>query len=103
LTEIIHLNVGEEHLVKLTGLGSAGYLWDFAVEKGSTLLSVANMPTEKPVTETGRTPSSYSTASSFLVKALAPGEARVRFTLQRPWLIGKVAPLKEHVLAITIQ
>jgi len=103
LTEIVLLKVGEEHLVKLNGLGSAGYLWDFAVEKGSTLLTVESVPTEKTVIGSGAAPTSSSIPSSFLIKALAPGQARVHFTLQRPWLVGKMAPIRDHLVEITIQ
>jgi len=103
LTEIVLLKVGEEHFVKLDGLGSAGYLWDFVVEQGSTLLTVESVQTEKTAIGSGATPTSSSIPSSFVIKALAPGQARVHFTLQRPWLVGKMAPFRDHLLEITIQ
>ena len=103
MTESAHLTVGEEYLLRLKGLGSAGYLWDFILEAGATLVSVARMPTEKPALEVSATPTSHSADSLFSIRALAPGQARIRFMLQRPWLIGKMPPLREHVLEIMIQ
>jgi len=94
------LKVGAEFEVRLRGMGTSGYRWDFVIEEGSGLVDVRRVARAKP--PEGQFPTGQSVDQLFVVDGLSPGRARVRFTLQRPWQVGKVPPIEERVLEVTI-
>ena len=98
----IGLSVGEEYRVTLKSLGSVGYRWGFVIEDGPEIVKV-EAGGETDVDAAGRGPQSSSGDLVFSVRGISPGHARVHFTLQRPWLVGKAPPAQERVLEFTVR
>jgi predicted secreted protein len=100
----IELKVGERYVLKLQGLGAAGYTWEYAVEGVGNVVAVSKETSDAPPqTETGELlPPGYSRDELVTIKALEPGHITIRFVQRRPWEKDK-PPLKEHVLEVYIE
>jgi predicted secreted protein len=85
-SEII-LHPGEEHCVVLGGLGSAGYVWEFEVDEPSGVIAVRSglSSAKVPAHANHSRLQTYSVEHTFIIDALKPGKAEVRFLLRRPW------------------
>jgi len=99
----INLRPGNTHQLKLGGLGSAGYTWEYAIEAeaGIVALSMESLPPPVCPQPGGPAPDSYSIERLLIITALTPGVARVRLSLRRPWERGK-PPLREMCMEITV-
>jgi predicted secreted protein len=100
----IELKVGERYVLKLQGLGAAGYTWEYTVEGIGKVVAVSKDRSDaSPQTETGEPlPLGYSREELVTIKALEPGHITIRFVQHRPWEKDK-PPLKEHVLEVYIE
>jgi hypothetical protein len=78
--ESIELRVGEEHAVKLTPHGEDGG-WNFGVDGMTSAVDVQKMWTSRPYEEdeVDRTEPAPPRFMVFIIRALAPGRATVRF------------------------
>jgi len=78
--ESIVLRVGQEHPVRLTPLAGAED-WSFSVDGMTSAVDVRKMWTSRPYEEDEDDPASAPPprAMVFIIRAVAPGEASVRF------------------------
>ncbi len=85
-SEIV-IRPGGTRRIMLGGLGSAGYLWEFEIEGPAGVIAVhPDFSMQKDSTHIH--PSTLQTSSVehlFIIDALRPGKAEVRFLLRRPW------------------
>ncbi len=98
----IELRPGEEHHLVLGSLGSAGYAWEFEVRGSPGVIGIRSGP---PGPTSDIQPSvlqTYSVEHTYVITALAPGKAEVRFLLRRPWEKGKppARAILVHVIVI---
>ena len=96
----IQLSPGASHSIELPGRGSAGYLWEFAVEGDADAISVE--PREGRLPPGVAPPSGFSRTARFDVRALRPGRVRVRFQLRRPWESEALAG-EESILEVEVR
>ena len=76
------IGVGQEHEVRLPGLGAAGYRWSLAPGQEDLPVSTRQAPAPSPSTP----PAPGASADEvFLVSASKPGDYQLRFEQRRPW------------------
>ena len=92
------LSVGQEHELRLTGLGTAGYRWSLA--PGQEDLPVSARPAPAPPPSTPPPPGA-SADEVFLVSASKPGEYQLQFEQRRPWERGGPAQ-QTHTLTLHV-
>ena len=96
--EVVELQVGDEHVVRLTGRGTAGYRWTPEAVDDESVVEVS----ERQVAE----PESEGTGASgdevFRIRALAPGSTRIAFAQRRPWEGAHSAPTEAHVVELRV-
>ncbi len=89
----------------LGGLASAGYVWGEAIEGSSGVvrlaMETAEGPAPPPPAPGGPPPGTSSRDQAYLITAIKPGQARVRFYLHRPWERDK-PPLREVIVDVTV-
>lgn len=99
-TEEISLRVGKSYIVRLKGLTTAGYVWEYQVDGPEGVVRITNELTLSP----GEAPPVGASADElFSVEAFAPGTVTIRFKQRRPWEKesppAEVYVLKVHVKA----
>jgi predicted secreted protein len=92
------VSVGQEHELRLPGLGAAGYRWSLA--PGQEDLPVSARPVPVPPPSTPPAPGA-SADEGFLVSASQPGEYQLRFEQRRPWERGGSAQ-QTHTLTLHV-
>ena len=95
----MNLSVGDEHPVRLEGLGTAGYRWIPRVEGGEGVAEV----TEEGVAEPANRRIGTSADELFSIHARAPGATVVRFEQRRPFEPDDVPPVEEHVVEVRVR
>ena len=73
--DVVALRVGEDHPVRLAGLGTAGYHWVALVEGDERIVEVSATGLAQPANRRIGT----SADELFTIRALRPGATRVRF------------------------
>jgi predicted secreted protein len=96
--DAIELRVGEEHLVTLAGLGTAGYRWGAEVENDPEVVDVVRTDGEPPATEAVGT----SASEAFTLRAKRPGSVRIRFAQRRPWERDDTPPANERTIRLRV-
>jgi predicted secreted protein len=96
--DAIELRVGEEHLVTLAGLGTAGYRWAPEVEGDGEVAEVARTGGEPPATEA----IGASASEAFTLRAKHPGSVRIRFAQRRPWEKDDAPPANERTIRLRV-
>jgi predicted secreted protein len=96
--DVLNLRVGDEHPVRLKGLGTAGYRWGAVVEGDEGVADVA----DAGVAELPNRRIGTSADELFTIRALRPGTTRVRFAQRRPWEADDVPAVEEHVFEIRV-
>jgi hypothetical protein len=99
----VTLHPGEVHRVTLGGLGGAGYTWGQSIEGLPGVVSVSVEPVKAPALPPpgGPPPNTSSRDYTYVITAMKPGTARVRFFLHRPWERDK-PPLREVVIDVSV-
>ena len=99
----VTLQPGAAHRITLGGLGAAGYTWGQSIEGLPGVVSVSVEPVEAPSLPPpgGPPPNSSSREYTYVITAMKPGTARVRFFLHRPWERDK-PPLREVVIDVSV-
>jgi predicted secreted protein len=100
----IRLKVGDEHHLRLKGLGSAGYDWKLALEGLPEIVKWDMLPVsiqEHPAIPGGLPPDSSNVDSELIITALHPGRTRIRLSLCRAWEKDR-PPLNETILDIAV-
>lgn len=71
----IELKVGESYTLRLKGMGSAGYTWEYAVNGDTRAINVLHETVgERPEAPPGGPPpDNYSLDHLFTIQALVPG------------------------------
>jgi predicted secreted protein len=96
----IRLQVGEEHLVPLSGLGSAGYVWDREIggaDPEAVGVQIEPMDVAMPAGQLG----GHSVDYTARIRAVRPGSVTVNFLLRRPWERG-VGPIRKVSLSVEV-
>ena len=99
----VTLQPGAVHRLTLGGLGGAGYTWGESIEGAPGIVSVSVEMTKAPAMPPpgGPPPSSFSRDYTYIITALKPGTARVRFFLHRPWE-HDTPPFREVVVDVSV-
>ena len=99
----IELSVGEQYIVRLMPIASAGYTWEHVLEGESGVADVA-VTTISPSPDTllhRSTMQGTSFEKQFTIKGIKPGNTNIRFLLHRPFEHDKPA-LEERILELTV-
>ena len=97
----INLRVGERHVVRLEGLGAAGYEWMPEIEGEGVSVEKVRDPSQEEV-DPGSMPAGQSFPEAFRIEGRAPGRATIRFLQRRPWEAG-APPANEHVIHVEVR
>jgi predicted secreted protein len=99
----ISLRKGETHQIRLGGLGSAGYAWDFIIEGSSNIVEVSTeqVDTSSLPPPGGYPPGSSNTDTLFTIKALKIGKTQIKLILRRSWEKNK-PPLRGIFLEVNV-
>jgi predicted secreted protein len=97
----IELCVGQSYDLRLSGHGTAGYVWTHKIEaEREKIIEVEEKPTHVKDSQTTRS-TTYSVDRIFTIHAVSSGRAKVRFTESRPWEKDK-PPLNEHSIEVSV-
>jgi predicted secreted protein len=96
--KVVTLRAGEEHRVRLPGLGTAGYRWMPAVEGDAGAAEVS----DAGLAELANRRIGTSADELFDIRAVRPGVARVRFAQRRPFEPDDVPPADEQVVEVRV-
>jgi predicted secreted protein len=97
-SDVVTLRVGEDHPVRLAGLGTAGYQWLVLVEGDEGVADVTAAGLAAPANARIGT----SADELFTIRAVGPGATRVRFEQRRPFEPKDVPPIEERVFEIRV-
>ncbi|HEX7574947.1 MAG TPA: protease inhibitor I42 family protein [Candidatus Methanoperedens sp.] len=94
------MHVGEKYILRLKGLGAAGYNWEYKIKETDKVVSVSSEFVDdgkkiRPL------PPGYSLDVLITIQALEPGHATIHIVQRRAWEKDKL-PLKEHVIEIFV-
>jgi predicted secreted protein len=95
--DIVELQVGEQHSIKLAGLGTAGYRWRPEQLNDSDIAEVRATSAPEPGSAVGA-----SADEVFEIRALKPGSTNVRFAQRRPWEEDG-QPANEHIVELHVK
>jgi predicted secreted protein len=95
---VVRLRVGEQHPVRLAGLGAAGYRWAPEVVSDEAVAEVDPAGTEKPESDAA----GASGTELFTIRAMRPGVTHLRFAQRRPWEPNDRPPAKEHLIELHV-
>ena len=95
---VVNLRAGDEHRVRLPGLGTAGYRWMAVVEGDAGVAEVS----DAGVAELADRRIGTSADELFDIRAIGPGVARVRFAQRRPFEPDDVPPADEQVVEVRV-
>lgn len=97
--EVVRLHVGDDHPVRLAGLGTAGYHWTPHVEgdNGVADVSAGALSAGQSSEAVGA-----SADEGFTIRALQRGITRVRFEQRRPWERDDQPAANEHVVEVHV-
>jgi predicted secreted protein len=98
-SDVVTLRVGEQHPVRLAGLGTAGYHWMASLEGDEGVADVATAGLAEPA----NTRIGTSADELFTIRALRQGTARVRFAQRRPWESADTPPVNEHIVELRVR
>jgi predicted secreted protein len=96
--EFVTLRVGDEHPIRLAGLGTAGYRWVPLVEGDEGVADVV----DAGVAELANDRIGTSADELFTIRAVRPGAMRVRFAQRRPWESKDEPAVDEHVVEVRV-
>jgi predicted secreted protein len=96
--DVVELRVGEQHPIRLAGLGTAGYRWEPLVEGDEGVAEVSDAGVARPANARIGT----SADELFTIRAVRPGVTRVRFVQRRPWESEDEPAANEHVVEIRV-
>ena len=96
--DVVALHVGDEHPVRLAGLGTAGYRWVPFVEGEEGVADVSAAGFAAPANRRIGT----SADELFTIRALRPGATRVRFVQRRPFEPDETPAVNERVVELRV-
>ena len=100
----VALRVGETYVLRLKGLGAAGYMWQYSINGPGDVVSVSlEMAGPEPQRDDASViPPGFSRDEQARLQALRPGHVTIDFALRRPWEQDK-PPLQEHCLEVYVE
>jgi predicted secreted protein len=100
----VTLRVGETYVLRLKGLGAAGYVWQYSINGPGDMVSVSlEMAGPEPRSDdTGAIIPGFSRDVQATLQALRPGHITIDFALRRPWELDN-PPLQEHRLEVYVE
>ena len=100
----VDLEIGKAYILRLPGLGTAGYLWNYEVFENGDLVNVLEMPVESLQPDAGNLPTSVGSSKDqvFTIRASKAGHSAIRFIQKRSWELNQ-PPLKEYILEVDIK
>jgi predicted secreted protein len=97
----INLTTGQTYEVTFPGLSGAGYSWDYAVAGTDGVVQITKQGmVNNAVPGEGEMPQTFEAVTVFLLTALQPGNAEVKFFLHRVWEKDKDPMRAEHFTII---
>ena len=100
LVSDIELRVGEEYHIRLKGLGTAGYTWDFEVEGDKESIHILREEPSPLPPPTGMWTTSFEDV--FRVRAVSIGKAIIRFKQRRSWE-KNTQPLNQSIFEVSVK
>ena len=97
----IELKVGEVYTLRLSSLGTAGYVWNCVIEGNANLIEVTSGGADVPRQTTEQVVYGASADEQLSISAQEPGRVVLHLTQQRPWETDQ-PPLKHHIVAVNI-
>jgi predicted secreted protein len=97
--EIVRLKQGDQHIIRLRGLGTAGYEWIYE-NSDTTIAGVQKEYADESESLSERNLGPSAT-EIFTITALHQGEATLRFQQVRQWEPGK-APREEKLVKLVV-
>ncbi len=100
----VTLRVGETYVLRLKGLGAAGYLWQYSIHGPGDVISVSLglAGPEPQSSDAGAITPGFSRDEQATLQGLRPGHITIDFALRRPWE-GDKPPLQEHHLEVYVE
>jgi predicted secreted protein len=100
----VTLRVGETYVLRLKGLGAAGYVWQYSLNGPGDMvsLSLEVAGPESGSDDAGAIIPGSSRDVQAKLQALRPGHVTIDFALRRPWELAK-PPLQEHRLEVYVE
>jgi predicted secreted protein len=96
--EVLELRAGEQHLVRLPGLGTAGYRWSARIEGDPAVAAVREAGQQAlPGEALGA-----SAGEAYSIHPNRAGEVLVRFEQRRPWEPEGAEPAAEHTVRVRV-
>jgi predicted secreted protein len=83
--DLVEMHVGEERVIDLPGLATAGYVWTCTVSGDAAVLTVTFGPGTRPDQPQSSPPQTGSYPEKAVLHAAAQGRVTVHLTLARPW------------------
>lgn len=96
--DAIELRVGDERVVSLPGLGTAGYRWAPHLEGDAGVADVVPGGTER---KSGGAVGA-SGDETFAIRARHAGATRIRFEQRRPWESDEAAAVDERTIRLRV-
>jgi predicted secreted protein len=97
--EIVRLKRGDQHIIRLRGLGTAGYEWVYEnSDRKIAGVQKAYADASESLSERNLGPSA---TEIFTITALQPGEVTLRFQQVRQWEPGK-PPREEKLVKLIV-
>jgi predicted secreted protein len=100
----VNLAINETYILRLPGLGTAGYLWSYELIGSGDIVTVLEIAVEslQPNVEDLSRSVGSSIDQVFTIRALKTGQAVIRFVQKSPWESNQL-PLKEYTLKINVR
>ena len=100
----VKLMVGDTYVLRLKGLGAAGYMWQYSINGPGDVVSVSleMVGPEPRSVDAGAIVPGFSRDEQATLQALRSGHITIDFALRRPWEVDK-PPLQEHHLEIHVE
>ena len=93
--ETITLNVGNSTTLKFKSLATAGYVWDYELDKPGIVYV-----TPEGAAQTSNIPTGQSLDEVFDIEASAPGTVHLTFRQRRSWQKDSPLTVKEYTVEV---
>lgn len=100
--DMIEMHVGEERVIALPSMATAGYVWNFEVNGDAAVLTVTLGPSPgSPLRQQASRPQTGSYPEQAVIRARVQGHVMVHLTLARPWEIP-AAPAQSRDIDVVV-
>jgi predicted secreted protein len=107
--EKMELRIGDTHTIRLAGLGTVGYEWNYNVEGDEDVIEVSQRSAQEdyngnnidPEESNKKFPPGQSIDEIFIIRGIKSGRATVHLVQRRPWEID-VLPLNKADVEVIV-